>query len=206
MSISRGGPVRRSLRRFALGSGPLKRRSDRLEAAGRLAVVVSFLAAPPLAVAVMTATTTHLQSVAAAEAADRSRAQAVLLQDAPPPTAAEASTAANGYAVTRVHANAEWTTPAGAPRDGTVLVAPGTPAGKALTIWVDRAGRLTDAPLDGTGVAASAASVAVLPLVGLPLLAWTCHGCLCFVLNVRRERRWAQDWAAVEPQWNSRFR
>jgi hypothetical protein len=206
MSASRDTLVRRSLRRFLLGSGPLKRRSDRLEAVGRFVVVVSFLAAPPLAVAAMTATTAHLQTVAAVQAAERSRAHAVLVQDAPLPSPAEASTAANGFAVTPVRAHARWTVPGGTRRDGTVLVDPGTPAGKELTVWVDREGDITEAPLDGAGVAASAASMAALPLVGLPLLAWTCHGCFCFVLNVRRERRWAQDWAAVEPQWNSRFR
>ena len=206
MTASRAGVVRRSLRRFVLGSGPLKRRSDRLEAVGRLVVLVSFVAAPPLAVAAMNVATTDLQSVAAVQAAERSRTHAVLLQDAPPPGPEDASTAANGYAVSPVHAHAQWTAPGGSLREGTVMVAPGTPAGTEKTVWVDREGDITDPPLDSTGVTASAASVAALPLVGLPLAAWTCHACLCSVLNARRERRWEVDWAAVEPQWNSRFR
>jgi hypothetical protein len=206
MTASRDGLVRRSLRRFVLGSGPLKRRSDRLETVGRFVVLMSFLAAPPLAVAAMTATTAHLQSVAAVEAAERSHAHAVLLQDAPPPTPAEVSSAADGYAIMPVRAHARWTAPGGTRRDGTVLVEPGTSAGKELTVWVDREGDITEAPLDPADISASAATTAALPLVGVPLLAWTCHVCFCFALNVRRERRWAQDWAAVEPQWNSRFR
>jgi hypothetical protein len=206
MTASRDGLVRRSLRRFVLGSGPLKRRSDRLETVSRFVVLVSFLAAPPLAVATMTATTAHLQSVAAVEATERSHVHAVLLHDAPPPTPAEASTAANGYSIMPVRAHAQWTAPGGSRRDGTVLVEPGTPAGRELTVWVDREGDITSAPLDPAAISASAATTAALTLVGLPLLVWTCHVCLCFVLNARREHRWAQDWAAVEPEWNSRFR
>jgi hypothetical protein len=206
MTASRDGLVRRSLRRFVLGSGPLKRPSDRLETVGRFVVLVSFLAAPPLAVATMTTSTAHLQSVAAVEAAERSRAHAVLLQDAPPPTPGEASSAASGYSIMPVRAHARWTAPGGTRRDGTVLVEPGTPAGKELTVWVDREGDITEAPLDPAAISASAAATAALPLVGVPLLVWTCHVYLCLVLNVRREHRWAQDWAAVEPEWNSRFR
>jgi len=206
VSATRDTVVRRSLRRFVLGSGPLKRRSDRLEAVGRFVVLASFVAAPPLAVAAMNVATADLQSVAAAQAADRTRTHAVLVQDAPPPGPEDASTAANGYAVAPVRARAQWTAPGGSPRDGTVMVPPGTPAGTERTVWVDHRGDITDAPLDSAAVTASAASVAALPLVGLPLAAWTCHACFCFVLNARRERRWALDWAAVEPQWNSRFR
>jgi hypothetical protein len=206
MSTSRNTAVRRSLRRFALGSGPLKRRSDRLETVGRFVVLVSFVAAPPLAVATMNVATADLQSTAAVQAADRSRTHAVLLQDAPPPGPEDASTAGNGYAVSPVPAHAQWKAPGGIPREGTVMVGPGTPAGTEQTVWVDGEGRITDAPLDSAGITASAASVAALPLVGLPLAAWTCHACFCFVLNARRERRWELDWAAVEPRWNSRFR
>jgi len=206
MSASRNTAVRRSLRRFVLGSGPLKRRSDRLEAVGRVVVLVSFVAAPPLAVATMNVATADLQAVAAVQAADRVSTHAVLLQNAPPPGPEDASSAANGYAVSPVRARAQWTAPGGSLRNGTVMVAPGTPAGTERTVWVDHNGAITDPPLDRAAVTASAASVAALPLVGLPLAVWTCHACFCFVLNARRERRWALDWAAVEPQWNSRFR
>ena len=50
-----GGPVTRLLRRFTLGSGPLKRRSDRVQVLGRVALLLSVVLAPPVAVAVTTA-------------------------------------------------------------------------------------------------------------------------------------------------------
>jgi hypothetical protein len=195
--------IRRSLRRFVLGSGPLKRRSDRLQAFGRFAVVLSFLVAPPLAVAAATATTAHLESVAAVEAAERSLVRAVLVEDAPGP--AGMSSAHGDYSVSAVPVAAVWSVPGGTQQEGTVLVKPGTPVGTTLRAWVDREGNVTRAPLDRAGIPASAAAMGALPLVGVPVLTWTLYAFLCVALNAHRERRWAEDWAAVEPEWNSRL-
>jgi hypothetical protein len=196
------GPIRRTLRRFTLGSGPLKRRSDRIQVIGRFVVVVSLLLAPPLAVAAATATTSHLQAVAVAEAADRSRVRAVLLEDAPaiPHTSGDYSS----YTDTHVRARAVWTLPDGTTREGKVLAAPLTPAGTAVQAWVDRAGNLTRAPLDRAGTPASAYLWGALLLVGLPVACWALYAALCLLLDAHRERRWEQDWATVEPNWNDR--
>ena len=71
MNTSTDTALHRSLRWFTLGSGPLKRGSDRLQVAGRLVVVLALLVAPPLAVAAMAVTTAQLETLAAAEAAER---------------------------------------------------------------------------------------------------------------------------------------
>jgi hypothetical protein len=197
------GPIRRTLRRFMLGSGPLKRRSDRIQVVGRLVVGLSLLLAPPLAVATATAMTSHLQAVAAAEAADRSRVRAVLLADAP--AIAHTSGDYSSYSDTRVHAKAVWWLPDGSSREGNVLTAPLTPAGTAVPVWVDRAGNLTRAPLDPAGIPASAYVWGALLLVGLPVACWTLYAVLCFLLDGSRERGWERDWATVEPDWNSRL-
>ncbi|MFP5370397.1 MAG: hypothetical protein ACLGI3_06575, partial [Actinomycetes bacterium] len=47
-----GGAARRVIRRLALGSGPLKRTSDRIEVLSRLLLVVGLVMAPPVAVTV----------------------------------------------------------------------------------------------------------------------------------------------------------
>jgi hypothetical protein len=47
--------------------------------------------------------------------------------------------------------------------------------------------------------------VGALPMIGLPVVVWLLYALLCAVLNAHRERRWAEDWAAVEPKWNSRL-
>jgi hypothetical protein len=203
MPVPNNTPIRRSLRRFILGSGPLKRRSDRLQVIGRLLLVLSFLLAPPLAVAVATATTAHLRAVATAEAEERSRTVAVLIEDAPQPMRDSGDYSA--YPLTRVPVQAVWAVPGGATSAGIVLVPPGTAADTAVPVWVDRRGELTGAPTDPASLPGSAAAVAALPLVGVPLAAWTLYAFLCFALDAQRDRRWSQDWAAVEPEWKSRL-
>jgi hypothetical protein len=165
--------------------------------------VLSFLLAPPLAVAATNAATTHLQAMADAEAADRSRTSAVLLEDAPPPE--RGSTGYGEYTVASVPVRVVWSVPGGTSREGTVLVRPSTPAGTAVPVWVDREGNLTRAPLDPDDIPSSAAMLGVAPLIGLPLATWTLYAVLSFTLDARRERRWERDWAAVEPDWHSRL-
>jgi len=202
VSASKDTPIRRSLRRFTLGSGPLKRRSDRVQMVARFVVVLSFLLAPPLAVLAATATTTHLQAVADAEAADRTRTRAVLLEGARAPRGDSGDVAST---VTPVQARAVWSVPGGTSREGIVLVAPRTPVGTAVPVWVDRQGNLTRAPLDRAGIARSATAMGALPLIGVPLATGILYAVLCLGLNAHRERRWAQDWVAVEPDWHSRL-
>jgi hypothetical protein len=203
MTAPKSSLVRRSLRRFALGSGPLKRRSDRLQMIGRLVVALSFLAAPPLAVAATNSATANLQAVAAVQAAERSHTVAVLLENAPAPS--RASSDYGGYAPMTVSAPAVWSLPDGTTRHGIVLVQPLTSHGTKVPVWIDREGALTRAPLTPAGAASSAAVTGALPLFGVPLATWTLYAILCFALDAHRERRWAEDWAAVEPRWNSRL-
>src|SRR4051794_11138022 len=130
--------LRRSLRRFTLGSGPLKRGSDRVQLVGRLLVVLSFLLAPPLAVGTTTRATAHLQTVAAGQAAERSPVRAVLLEDAPG-TGTRSPYYADGGS-SNPATRAVWPVPGGTSREGTVLVAPGSSAGTSVKVWVTRSG------------------------------------------------------------------
>ena len=203
MTAPHDSAVRRALHRFTLGSGPLKRRSDRLQVVGRFVVVLSFLLAPPMAVTATTATTAHLEEVADAESAARSPTSAVLLEDAG--EAVHDDSVYSDHSVARVQARAEWAVPGGGSREGVVLVPPGTPVGTAVPVWVDREGNLTRAPFDRDAIPMSAYVMGALPLVGVPLVAWTLYVVLCFALDAARERRWERDWAAVEPDWHSRL-
>jgi hypothetical protein len=203
MSAPKQTAVRRYLRRFTLGSGPLKRASDRVQLFGRLLVVLSFLAAPPLAVAAATITAAHLSTVAAQEASERSRTRAVLLVDAPPTGTTTAES--GGYSSARVPARAVWSLPDGAAREGAVLAEPLTRAGTSVPIWLDRRGQVTRAPLDPAGIPAAAALTGALLLVGAPLATWSAYVLLCAALDARHDRRWSEDWAAVEPVWNPRL-
>ena len=187
------------LRRFTLGSGPLKRRYDRIHVLGRVLVALSFVLAPPLAVATTTATMAHLEAVAAAEAVTRTSTRAVLQEDAAPvePAAAESG-------VRSVVARATWTAPDGAARTGSVVVPPGTPLGTAVPVWVDRQGELTTPPLDVAGIPRTSYTVGAVSLVALPVVSVLLHGLLSRALDALRERTWEREWAAVEPGWSSR--
>jgi hypothetical protein len=202
MTARQDGVVRRTLRRFTLGSGPLKRGSDRLQLAARLVVVLSVLLAPLVAVAAAGAATTHLQAVADTQAAERTHVQAVLLQNVPDPTRGAGYTDVSSASVP---VRAEWPLPGGGVREGLVLAAPGAPAGSTVPVWVDRAGALVAPPLDRAGIPGSAVAVGALPLIGLPVLTWLLYALCCTALNAYRDRRWARDWATVEPVWNSRL-
>jgi hypothetical protein len=205
MSTPTDTALRRSLRRFTLGSGPLKRGSDRIEVIGRLAVVLALLVAPPLAVAATTVTTDRLEARAVAEAADRHPSSAVLLTDAPPARYGDGD-GDGDVPLSRVATRATWSLPDGTSREGVVLVGPGTPAGTAVPVWVDDdSGNLTRAPLDRAGVPSSATAMGVLFLIGVPLTTWALHTALCYALDAHRRHRWAREWAAVAPEWGSRL-
>ena len=203
MSAPKNTLIRRSLRRFSLGSGPLKRRSDRIQAIGRFLVALSFLVAPPLAVAAATATTAQFQSVADAEAAERSRTRAVLLEDAGSPR--RDISGEGGAPQQLAQVQARWSRPDGTAREGIVLIPPRTRLGTAVPVWVDREGNLTRAPRDRADISNSSYVVGALLLLGVPLTTWALYAVLCCTLDARRERLWGREWAAVEPDWNSRL-
>jgi hypothetical protein len=197
--------LRRWLRWFTLGSGPLKRGSDRLQVAGRLVVVLALLIAPPLAVAATAVTTAHLEARAAEQAAERTHVDAVLLEDAPQaPEGADTSYGGGEERVT-VPARAVWPVRGRAQHRGVVLVRPGTAAGTTVPVWVDRAGHITLAPLDRSRIDTSATTIGTVIFLGVPLGTWTLSALLCTALDAHRERRWARGWAAVESDWVTRL-
>jgi hypothetical protein len=203
MATSQHPVGRRSLRQLALGAGPFLRRSDRVQVIARLVVVLSFLAAPLVAVAVSSTATAHLGARAAAEAAERSVVRAVLLDDAPDPD--HRGGLDPGAAASLVPARVTWPGPGGTSRDDVVLVPPGTPEGTAVQVWVDADGHRTAAPLDPAGIPTVAAVWGASALVGLPLLTWLLYLVLRSRLDARRARGWEVGWAAVEPGWSSRL-
>lgn len=76
------GPGSRTLRRLLLGSGPLRRGSDRLEVLGGLAAVLMVVLAVPVALAVGTAVWTDSRAQASEQAVTRTLTEAVLTADA----------------------------------------------------------------------------------------------------------------------------
>jgi hypothetical protein len=189
------------MRRFTLGSGSLKRCTDRVQMVARLVLVLAVTLAPvPAAVAVGT-TTIRLEARAAQQAAERQLVAAVLLADAERLTD---SAADHGDAVAIVPVRARWTSE-DLPREGIVFAAPGTPAGSTVHVWRGPDGGHVAPPLDRRDIVRMATVRGALVLLGVPLGIWALYAALVVALDAHRVRRWGQEWAAVEPRWGTRL-
>ena len=187
------GTARRLFRRFVLGSGPLKRGTDRLQLAARLLLVLTVVTAIPIALAVLTASYSQGRAVAAAEAAERHQVTATLLADATASTDSAASEAAT--------APVTWTLSSGAVSEGVLAVPQGATAGSPVRIWIDDSGAVTRRPATSGDAAAQAFGLGLLTLMAISLAATTAYLLFRTVQERGRSRRWAEDWALVEPVW-----
>jgi hypothetical protein len=185
-------------RRLALGTGPLKRSSDRLQFLARVLLGCTLLTALPIALAVATATHSGAVAEATAQAAERLRVAATLMEDAPP------ASDNNGVAPPKVRAVVVWTGPSGLEREGRVIVPPGTEAGEVVHIWVDREGEPTMRPLSDGDVTARSAASGLLTYLSIASVAGGLFFLFRKALDRGRMRRWDADWAVVEPVWTRR--
>jgi hypothetical protein len=187
----------RLMRRWRPDRNPLRRTSDRIEAALLAILIAAFLCGAPLA------------GIAAGRAAANSvraerveagwhRVAAVLLRQAPgkiPPL----FQAPLGPMVP-----AQWKAPDGTLRTGEIYPPEGAGAGSTVQVWIDRSGELAAFPLHRGDVAedvalaaslATIAAAAVLAVLGL-FTRW--------VLDRRRLAAWDARWRAIGPQWTGR--
>lgn len=199
MSGSPGGRARFLVRRFVLGSGPLKRTSDRVQMVARVVVLLAVLAAPAVAVVAAGAARQQLGTTAAAQAADRHRVRAVVTGTSTTTVQGESG----GPPETVVRATVSWPGPHGAPRHANVPAPHATRVGSAVPLWVDRAGRPTVGPLDRASIEGAVTAVALGTVVAVPLVAWGGYGVLCLGLGLHRRRRWTRDWARAEREWRT---
>ena len=199
MTGSTGGRVRRALRSFVLGSGPLKRTPDRVQMAARIVVLLAVLAAPGLALVAAGQARGHLQVTVAAQAAERHEVGAVVLDK----TAFGVPSDPGDPPTTVVRATVAWQAPDGSMRQAGVPVAERTTVGSTVPVWVDRTGRLSTPPADPAQIGTLADILAVAAGFAVPLLVWMAYGALCLVLDLHRRRLWARDWARAERAWRT---
>jgi hypothetical protein len=189
-----------TIRRFTLGSGPLKRTSDRLEYLARLLLAGVLLIGVAISLAVATATSARGRSEVAAQAAERQQVTAELLEDVSAPKGESGSIPDVGQAT------AIWVERSGIEHTGVIAVPVGATAGSTLTIWVDRDGDRTARPLSNGDVVGQAVGTFVLTYLGVAMAGL--GGYLGFrrVLDRSRSRRWAAEWAVIEPVWSGKVR
>jgi hypothetical protein len=182
------------VRRFTLGSGPLKRGSDHVEFLSRLLLVSGISTTAPVGLAVAAVTRARARARATTQAADRHVVAARLLEDLYTP-------ARGAPRPPRRPGTAVWTDPGGAQRRGPVWVPAGSTAGTEVMVWLDRAGNRTLPPLSAGDVTSRAVSQGLGTSTALLLAAVGTHLTVRALLDRNRYRRWAAEWAAVEPVW-----
>jgi len=191
---------RRLARKLGLDANPLRRRIDKI-ATWLMAqfLVVVLVGAPLFAIGAFTWAS---RAGAAEQRAERSwrEVPAVLLRSVPAPDSF--ADGVFGYS----WVPARWTAPNGQARSGNIPVEIGLAAGRKVRLWVDAAGRPTDAPLTHRAVMARAATAAAVAtavlLIALSFLAFIVR----WLLDRRRLADWELAWAIVGPQWTKRFR
>jgi hypothetical protein len=184
-----------AIRRFTLGSGPLKRTSDRLQVLARVLLTSVLLSAVAIALAVATASYTAARSEADAQAAERQQVNAELVEDAVVSHSAEGTPNMG-------RATASWTGPSGVVHTDVIKVAVVAKAGSTQAIWIDRNGDRTTRPLSDSDVSGRAVGIGLLTDLGISLAAVGAYLMFRRQLDRSRSRRWAAEWAVVEPTWS----
>jgi hypothetical protein len=164
-----------------------------------LGVAVALLAVPVAGAAGSEIYATQRERVAV-EQASRSRAEAVLIEDAP----ATIGSSERGGTVETAPVLAKWRWRDGSIREGHVQAHYDAKAGATVRIWVDQNGKVSEPPMTNEGAAIDA--------IVLALLLWSAAaGAMALLyLAVRfahkrfRLRQWAHEWERIAPDWTSR--
>jgi hypothetical protein len=187
----------RLARRLGLDNNPLRRGTDRVEAALRLVMILLLvLAVPAAAVAVGRWTDHHALHRAQAERTADHLVTAVLLEDAP------AAGTPNPYAsMQTAWVLARWQPPGQPPRTGDVLTLAGAHRGSTVRTWIGPSGAVADPPPDHRVVVGEAwlAGVTTCLLSWLALL--VASALARRALDRRRLRAWEAEWRTSGPLW-----
>jgi hypothetical protein len=194
----RGRP--RLARRLGFDHNGLRRRSDRVESAITVILLLGFLLGVP-SLGVMTARTVHENEKRAARAAAaRHPVTAVLTVTAPD---ARSSRAESGRPA-RPLATARWSYD-GIRHIGKVRATPGSEPGTKVRIWVDDRGWNAGPPqAAATDHTRPAVLVAGLFMIASSAMIWMTRRGVRWVFIRRQLPAWEAEWAMVAPHWTGR--
>jgi hypothetical protein len=194
-----GSRLARCARWLGLDHNPLRRRTDRIEAATRLATMILLVVIVPLACIIVGQFAAHLaeRQVHSQQAAERT-VTAVLLQAVP------ADNTPDPYSVVQMSmVPARWQPPGQVPRTGQVLAPIGARAGSPETIWIGASGAVAIGP--DTGLVDAAICVAVVNTwLAAGLILMLSNGLARHLLERRRMSDWDAEWQATGPRWSGR--
>jgi hypothetical protein len=180
-------------RRLGLDHNELRRMSDRIEAWVLLVLILAFV---PLAVLATSAVARSVDNAGMRElrpGAPLRQVAAVLLPGNPGEGSSPTGSAWS-------FEPARWTV-GGVSHTGDVPVAPGTPAGTSIPLWVNKAGQPQPPPLTPAQVTARASLAAVATPPAVALLLWLAWRGLRWRLDRHRLARWGRAWSQVDSQW-----
>ena len=195
-----GGCLARTARWLGFDRNPLRRGTDRIEAAMRLVLVVLLVAAVPAAavLAGQRADRLALNRAHAQRAADH-LVTAVLMEQAPATGSPDPYTS-----VQTTWVPARWQPPGLPPQTGDVLAAAGARKGSTVPIWTGPSGEVTDPPLDHRDIVGDVC-VAVIATCLISWLVLLASGALALrALDRRRLSAWDAEWRASGPLWSGR--
>ncbi len=176
---------------------PLRRASDRAEAAVAGTLLAAFLiGAPFLSLAAGRYAYGRGVHIEHAEQAHWQRVPAVVLGGAP--------SQAVGRTLLR-WVRVRWSGPNGVIRTGHVALRSSPRVGSTVMVRVDNVGRLTGPPLLHSQVVSRAALTAVAATAALGSLLLGAWGLMHHLLERKRLAAWEADWRATGPQWSRRI-
>ncbi|WP_157979553.1 Rv1733c family protein [Kribbella monticola] len=183
-------------RRLGFGRNPLRRGFDRIEAALFWCALLLALLLVPAAAALGTSVSAASERAAVHQRSQLRQVEAHALEDGGP-----IFPATPGQAGVRVRVG--WQDETGWPQEGRTIVANGTKAGSAVTIWLDRNGAIAKPPRQSTDSSALGGLVGIITV----MLGWLLLAALSRLARVPLDRRralaWEREWAEVSPRWKS---
>lgn len=195
------GRVARLWRRVHPGRNPLARRSDRVEAAILLVVVLGLLIAIPLGAIVGANTYGGQLALSEQQFATRHLATATLIENAPTTVPASDGAYLGGGSGSSAGVHARWTVAGGAEKVGTIAVEPGTAAGTKVPVWLSDAGDPVPAPMSTSDAVTTSVLAGIFTwlafVLGLATVYWTVR----LILDRSRTVRWDREWAHVGGRW-----
>ena len=190
----------RCMRWLGFDRNPLRRRTDRIEAAIRLVAVILLMVAVPIAAVVTGRQADHLAlRQARAQQAGEHEVTAVLLQQA------QATGVPDPYtSIEMTYVLARWQPVGQPPRSGQVLAPAGARAGSIVMVWVDASGAVVGPPPDHREIVGDVAITTVVTGLAASLLLLGSNALARRALDRRRLNAWDADWRATGPLWSGR--
>ncbi|MGH3188460.1 MAG: Rv1733c family protein [Streptosporangiaceae bacterium] len=189
-------------RRLGIDRNPLRRGTDRVEAAIRLVIIALLVIAVPVVAVVAGRQADHqaVRQAQAQRAADH-LVTAVLLERA------QATGVPDPYTnVQMTYVLARWQPPGRLARTGDVLATAGALKGSTAQIWINASGALTAPPPDQRTIAGDVCMAVIVTCLTSVAVLLVLGALTRFALDRRRMRGWEAEWRATGPLWSGRRR